>query len=255
MKPTFNLLTRLYSWSLHLYPTAFRNAFAAEMSEVFQSALEDSSSADNAAILGFCLRELWEYPFNLIRQYWVQFTKQELIMATELNTNEDKTCPRCQHSNLPEANYCFNCGRAFIPFKQHITEKSRNFFNTNLLLRVVGGLIFVLLSAIAADRILFHGFHPATNMIVLSGTAVLSFLAGWRLFGDASNFKKLRLLVFIAVIALGFFKLSSELDELYLRNTLTIGNPITYQFLDSETYVAYVEEKTGILYRSTFDSK
>ena len=238
-----DFLPRLYDWSLRLYPVSFRERFVSEMSDVFQNALEDASQDGFSAVFSFCLREAWEYPFNLCRQHWVQFTRQEIIMATRLSTNKNKTCPRCQQSNQPESKYCLNCGRAFIPFKEYITEQSRHLVNATFLLRVFEVMVFVILSLIAADRILFHGFHPTTNIIVLSGLAIFSFLAGWRLFGNTSNFKKLRFLVIIAVITLAFFKLTSELDELYLRNILTTEKPLTYQFLDSETFVAYVEEK------------
>lgn len=169
-------------------------------------------------------------------------------MVTNTPSLTINSCPRCGSIKEIDARYCPTCGLAFIPFKEYITEQSKNFFNAKLPLRIFGILTFIILSFITADRILFHGFHPATNIIVLSGAALFSFLTGWRLFSNVPNSKKLRFLMVIAVITLVFFKLSSELDEIYLRNTITAENPLSYQFLDSETYVAYVEEEKQVFY-------
>lgn len=58
-----------YEKLLHLYPADFRAEFGEEMADVFASALQDVSRRDLSAMAAICLRELVDFPKNLLREY------------------------------------------------------------------------------------------------------------------------------------------------------------------------------------------
>ncbi len=58
-----------YEKLLHLYPADFRAEFGEEMADVFASALQDVSRRDLSAMAAICLRELVDFPKNLMREY------------------------------------------------------------------------------------------------------------------------------------------------------------------------------------------
>ncbi len=246
MKKTITLLDHFFNFLLRTYPKSYQVEYGLEVRNVFKQIIHDAAKQNAFQLTIVTLRELRDYPITWIREHWLNYRKKELVMVTNTSAQLSNGCPRCGSVKAGEARYCLNCGLAFIPFKEYITEQSQNFFNNELVLRVFGVLTFFSLSLIAADRILFHGFHPTTNIIVISGTALFSFFTGWQLFGKRPNAKKLRFLLIIAVITLAFFKLTSTLDELYLSNTLTAATPLSYQFLDSKTYVDYIEDERNL---------
>lgn len=58
-----------YEKLLNLYPADFRAEFGEEMADVFASALQDVSRRDLPAMAAICLRELVDFPKNLMREY------------------------------------------------------------------------------------------------------------------------------------------------------------------------------------------
>lgn len=58
-----------YEKLLNLYPADFRAEFGEEMADVFASALRDVSRRGLHSILAICLRELVDFPKNLLREY------------------------------------------------------------------------------------------------------------------------------------------------------------------------------------------
>jgi hypothetical protein len=78
------MITRLYAALLRLYPRQFRAEFGEEIEEVFkQVTLESKTQA-----LMFFLRELRDFPANLIHQHWAAIRKEELPMNTFIQTEE-----------------------------------------------------------------------------------------------------------------------------------------------------------------------
>ena len=252
MRKSIKTLETFFSALLYTFPKTFRKEYGFEAQGVFRQILDDAANRGVFMLAAVALRELRDYPITLIREHWQNYQQKEYAMITNTPAITVTGCPRCGSIKEPDARFCSNCGLAFIPLKEYIPERVKNFFNSKLYLRIISIVIFIIVSLLAKDRVLFHGFHPATNIIVLSGTALLSFLTGWRLFSNIPNSKKIRFLFVIAVITLAFFKLSSELDELYLQNTMTANNPISYQFLDSNTYVDYVEEDRQTFFIDTY---
>jgi hypothetical protein len=71
MKPNLvHAFTLLYRLLLRLYPRPFREEFAEEMTAVFSEAIAEAAQTTRLNLLLFCWRELHDYPFSLLRQYW-----------------------------------------------------------------------------------------------------------------------------------------------------------------------------------------
>jgi hypothetical protein len=62
-------LARLYGWLLRLYPRAFRAEFADEMLDVFRQAVQDAARIGAAPAAMVLLRELADFPFNLLLEH------------------------------------------------------------------------------------------------------------------------------------------------------------------------------------------
>jgi hypothetical protein len=60
----------IYYGLLSLYPTDFRNEFGEEMAGVFANRLKDAGLQDPWALTVIFLRELYQMPLNLLREYW-----------------------------------------------------------------------------------------------------------------------------------------------------------------------------------------
>lgn len=65
-----------YEKLLNLYPADFRAEFGEEMADVFASALQEVSRRGLHSILAVCLRELVDFPKNLLREYASRMEKQ-----------------------------------------------------------------------------------------------------------------------------------------------------------------------------------
>lgn len=65
-----NLLIRVYTFLLQLYPKAFRNEFSDEMLRDFSDLAADAGKKGPRFLMLFCLRELVEFPINLLRIHW-----------------------------------------------------------------------------------------------------------------------------------------------------------------------------------------
>lgn len=243
MKKTLKTLDHFFRFLLLTYPKPYREEYGFEVQGVFKQIISEAAHQNTLQLALVTLRELRDYPITLIREHWQNYTQKEFAMVTNTTARPANGCPRCGTNKEANARYCPNCGRAFIPFREFITEQSVNFFNAKLLLQIFTILSFVVLSIWGSDFVIYRRYHPTTMMILLIGVALFSFLAGWRLFSSSPNYKKLRSLIIITVIALVFFGLTSELDMTLLRNAVTADNPLSYQTLNLTTYVAYVEEK------------
>jgi hypothetical protein len=85
MTRTAMLLTRLYTWSLRLYPRQYRLDYASELQTVFEMALDEISTTGFKAVLWFGLRELSDLPGALVFQHRRERRNQK--MEKELNSS------------------------------------------------------------------------------------------------------------------------------------------------------------------------
>ncbi len=69
--------TRVYAAILWLYPRGFRAEFAPEMRSVFADAIAEASDGGTRSVLAVCLRELWDLPTILVREYWLCLRNRE----------------------------------------------------------------------------------------------------------------------------------------------------------------------------------
>jgi hypothetical protein len=73
---TIQHLTNGYERLLKLYPADFQAEFGEEMAGVFDSALQDVSHGGLFALTAVCLRELVDFPKNLLREYASKMGKE-----------------------------------------------------------------------------------------------------------------------------------------------------------------------------------
>jgi hypothetical protein len=64
------LLIKLYAFLLYLYPRSYRGEFAEEMLLDFSDMAADAGKKGPRSLILFCLRELVEFPINLLRIHW-----------------------------------------------------------------------------------------------------------------------------------------------------------------------------------------
>lgn len=85
-----NLLARLiiagYSRSLALYPSRFKNEFADEMQVVFRDSLEDAIHRGILQTLLLSLKEFGGLPFHIVREFWHEVKRKEVIMVANDKT-------------------------------------------------------------------------------------------------------------------------------------------------------------------------
>jgi hypothetical protein len=63
-----------YGLLLRLYPDQFREEFGEEMTAVFTQALTKAAQTRSSTLLLFCLREVRDLPFSLLREHWHNLT-------------------------------------------------------------------------------------------------------------------------------------------------------------------------------------
>lgn len=77
-----NLMVRVYSELLHLYPRAFRDEFAEEMQAVFTDAWRETAQLGKVALLSLCIRELCDSTVCILREQLSERSKT--VMETRL---------------------------------------------------------------------------------------------------------------------------------------------------------------------------
>ena len=82
MNKILRYISNLYSQALHLYPRSFRDEFADEMKVVFRNSVREADRAGTAPLVKLCLKELGGLPFNILREFWHEFERKEMIMDT-----------------------------------------------------------------------------------------------------------------------------------------------------------------------------
>jgi hypothetical protein len=76
------LAVRLHSAMIRLHPLSFRQEFGAEMLAVYVEAIEEARGKSRRDLLVTILREIRDFPFFLLREYWRNFTHLEPNLMT-----------------------------------------------------------------------------------------------------------------------------------------------------------------------------
>ncbi|OQY43743.1 MAG: hypothetical protein B6242_14125 [Anaerolineaceae bacterium 4572_78] len=79
MMPVIQIVIPLYAILMWLYPSHFRHEFEMEMRDVFAEMVTNSAKDGYHALMIVCLRELWDLPKTLIREYWSSFNQHDII--------------------------------------------------------------------------------------------------------------------------------------------------------------------------------
>lgn len=72
MNSLVSILIAFYSRLLHLYPGIYQEEFAEEMLLDFSDMAMDATRRGIYSLILFCLRELVDFPINLLRIHWRQ---------------------------------------------------------------------------------------------------------------------------------------------------------------------------------------
>jgi ABC-type amino acid transport system permease subunit len=70
MNRPLSIIVRSFAFLLRLYPRSYREEFAEEMLLDFANLAADASKMGRRPLILFCLRELVEFPINLLRIHW-----------------------------------------------------------------------------------------------------------------------------------------------------------------------------------------
>lgn len=124
MKIPTHLIVGTYSRMLDLYPRRFRNEFADEMKVVFSDSLDEAIKNGWAALITVCIKELIELPFSILREFWHEFGRKEMVMVTNEKVEQElSTSVRSSHweaflSALPFAVFGVVCmiGKIRVPW-------------------------------------------------------------------------------------------------------------------------------------------
>lgn len=126
-------LTFFYSKLLHIYPGRFHDEFAEEMQVVFRDSLLETIHEGTLSFACVCLKELSGLPFNILREFWHEFERKEMNMATNENLeSQPKPDERTGHwdalvgalpfalfgiaSMLSRTQYPFNTAYSYLAF-------------------------------------------------------------------------------------------------------------------------------------------
>src|SRR5687767_3438546 len=86
MTQVLRLLTKIYSYLARLYPAAFKKEFQEEMLLDFSDMLSDARQKGKFALILFFLRELIDFPINLLRTHLEQGSVFRILRSQPVNT-------------------------------------------------------------------------------------------------------------------------------------------------------------------------
>lgn len=91
MNPLATVLTHIYSRLLLLYPRSFQNEFAEEMQIVFRDSVNEADKYGIVQLSLLFIRELGGLPFNILREFWYEHKRKDLMtMDTNENTEPNE---------------------------------------------------------------------------------------------------------------------------------------------------------------------
>jgi ribosomal protein L40E len=241
MSRVHRLAACFYKLLMRLYPKNYRTVFAEEMQQVFVQTVSEAAGGGIVRLSFVFLRELKDYPVNLLQEYWLALQGKEVVMATGPHSLEASVCPRCGVLRPVEARYCTNCGRAFIPFRTYFVEHVRNFFESRITLVVFGVLALLVISQ-GGDRLITGEiFSPLSYVILLVGVSFGSVYFGWQMTRKTTNRGKLLLILFVSAYLQVLLFATEKIDWAYLRSEITTGQSISYNILGIQTCVTRLE--------------
>jgi ribosomal protein L40E len=230
-----------YKLLIQFYPKSYRTVFAEEMQEVFVQTVSEAAGQGVIRLSFVFLRELKDYPANLVREYWLALQGKEIVMVTGSNSIEASVCPRCGALKPTEARYCTNCGKAFIPFRTYFIEQIRNFFESRITLVVFGALALLVISQ-GGERLITGGiFSPLSYVILLVGVSLGGFCFGWQMMRKTTNRGRLLLILFVSIYFQLLLFATEKIDWVYLCSEITTGQSISYSILGIQTCVTGLE--------------
>ena len=65
----FHFITLIFAWLIRLYPLEFQEEYGAELQSVFEASLKDAAQGGVWNLLAVCLRELRDFPINLLQTH------------------------------------------------------------------------------------------------------------------------------------------------------------------------------------------
>jgi len=86
MTEVLRILTKIYSYLAHLYPSAFRKEFQEQMLLDFSDMLSDARQKGKFALILFCLHELIDFPINLLRTHLEEGGVFRILRSQPVNT-------------------------------------------------------------------------------------------------------------------------------------------------------------------------
>jgi hypothetical protein len=236
-----NFILWLNKRLVRLYPAAYQEEFADEMLDVFTQTVSETAEQGNTKLIPIILREIRDYPVNLIREHWLNLTRKEPVMVTNSPSISANLCPRCATLKPDEARYCLNCGRAFIPIHVSMLEKLKHIVDAKLFFVVCCLAIMAILVPAASEMIINTLFHPVSLIIFSIFVAGLCMVLGWRLARKKSNVMRVLIVALISVsMGLTFIGLRA-FDRANLRSVVNEGKTLTYNFLGMDTFIAKLE--------------
>src|SRR5690242_8091786 len=78
-------MSRIYRLLLRLFPVKFRREFEEQMFLDFSDLMADARKKGSLAFVIFCLRELCDYPFNLLRAHMKDGRMVKVLRSRPMN--------------------------------------------------------------------------------------------------------------------------------------------------------------------------
>lgn len=85
MTEILRILTKIYFYLVHLYPRRFREDFMSEMLSDFSDMAADANRKGIFSLISFCLRELIEFPANLLRTHAMEGRMFKILRSQPVN--------------------------------------------------------------------------------------------------------------------------------------------------------------------------
>lgn len=87
MKTLLFLLNKSYGYLLHLFPYSYRQEFAEEMLLDFSDMATDACRQGKYSLIRFLLKELIDFPVNLLQVHWKEDRLFKLLRSRPISTS------------------------------------------------------------------------------------------------------------------------------------------------------------------------
>ncbi|MGD8456739.1 MAG: zinc ribbon domain-containing protein [Anaerolineales bacterium] len=237
-----SLVERFAAWFYQLlvglYPRNYRVVFEEEMQDVFTQTVSEAAGGGSVRQSFIFLRELKDYPGNLLREHWLNLQGKEVVMVTGPSSMNASLCPRCGALRSVEARYCTNCGKAFIPIHTYLIEQVKNIFESRITLVAFGILVLLVFSQRGEYLITSGIFHPVALLIMGVGVGIGSIIFGWMMGRKTTNRNGFLLILLFSVYLQLLFVAVEKIDWTYLHSEVTTEQSISYEILGVQTCIS-----------------